>query len=323
MNTWKILLLVTATVVLVGLGCYWLCRRNKQTKNQFEIRDLRKRGENIKEWTPALISNPLTHGGTTATITKIFKIIAPPGDNLTFGAADPFMVSGYVFAELMREGKARLGHIGVAKMSADSDELVFVSVIKESFHLSYPYVFNHRGVWYMIPEAYQSGGILLYESTKFPYKWKKGITISSIDGIDSIPFKLGERWYLFTTSAKSGQNYILVTENFPKGKWSILKKDVVPGRGGGQAIYLEGGNVILPIQPPTEKYGEFIILYEVDRNLKFQELRKIEAPKGAEGLHHLSYQPSTNKFMVDLNWYSGSRMGHNDKDLVVVTAAEN
>ena len=41
-------------------------------------------------------------------------------------------------------------------------------MLKEPFHLSYPYVFKHKGTYYMIPESRAAGAVRLYRARSFP-----------------------------------------------------------------------------------------------------------------------------------------------------------
>ena len=257
-------------------------------------------------WIPAFIDNPLS--GNISNI-KTLKPILPKNCNKTFGAADPFIVNGYVFAELMKKGKGILnknkGIIAVAKIT--DTVLDFKPIIEESFHMSYPYVFKHSENWYMIPETYQSGSILLYKATSFPYKWEKVGSIYEIDGMDSIPFYLNNKWYIFTSSVKTGETLIITTDNFPSGPWTVERKKPLPKgyRGGGQALYIDG-EVLLPLQPPStllHGYGWKLELFKINNGLIFHKTKTLLPPDKAGGLHHLSYDHSTGKYMVDLRHY--------------------
>jgi hypothetical protein len=211
-------------------------------------------------------------------------LTVPRGYDEGFGAADPFLVDGYIFTEIMKEGK---GIIAVAESWGES--LDFIPVLEEEFHLSYPSVFRHEGIWYMIPEAYQSGSILLYRTDDFPH---------------STVFNLGGRWYMFTTSVRSKENMILTTDNFPVGPWYTAVLSPLPReyRGGGQALY-HNGEVLLPLQPPTtilHGYGWKLEVYKVNRDLSMDKITTIYPPTWTGGVHHLSYDPISNQYMIDV-----------------------
>ena len=253
-------------------------------------------------WTPVLISNPLYK---SYEIYNRPKLILPIGCDLKFGAADPFIINNWIFCELMTistEAVISKGYIGVARLN--NDILRFTPVIDEKFHMSFPYVFYHDNSWYMIPEVYKSGNIFLYKSNNFPFNWERIKSIYKIDGIDSIPFKINNKWYLFTTSEKTKVNMILTTDNFPEGIWYIIKKNILPlhYRGGGSVIYTQT-QVIIPIQPYTcgnKGYGCKLEMYSIDNNLDMKLLHEVIPPYFAKGLHHLSIDPFTGLYICDL-----------------------
>ena len=278
---WKIvfIMLLVIALIVVGVVLYY---------------------KSFYEWSPIIVSDPMNKGKIEPL--KSFELRLPKGYDDGFGAADPFLVNDFVFAEVMKQGK---GIIGVA----DSREgvLKFVPVLEEKFHLSYPHVFSHSGTWYMIPEAYQSGSIILYRAKEFPYEWEKVGKIVDIDGIDSTTFNLEGKWYMFTTSQKTKENMILTTGNFPLGPWRVAKSNPLPKgyRGGGQVLY-HRGELIIPLQPPTtilHGYGWKLELYKLGNDLTMKQVMTLYPPKGAGGVHHLSCDPTTERCMVDLRRY--------------------
>jgi hypothetical protein len=55
-------------------------------------------------------------------------------------------------------------------------------VLREKFHLSYPYVFEEDGEAYMVPECGGSGGIQLYRADRFPDRWVNVSTLVKGEG---------------------------------------------------------------------------------------------------------------------------------------------
>ena len=45
------------------------------------------------------------------------------------------------------------------------------------FHLSYPYIFEYKDNFYLIPETHEKKRLEIWKSIKFPYKWKLHKTI--------------------------------------------------------------------------------------------------------------------------------------------------
>lgn len=60
-------------------------------------------------------------------------------------------------------------------------------VLRESFHLSYPYVFEKDGKVYMMPETHEDNCIQLYEAIDFPKKWEKAdVMVKNVDAVDTV-----------------------------------------------------------------------------------------------------------------------------------------
>src|SRR6476659_1083959 len=83
----------------------------------------------------AQISNPVL---TAASVTDIPAAFV----------ADPFMLQGHLFFEVMRSDSP-VGEIGLASMTNGVEWNYKQIVLREEFHLSYPYVFEWQKSFYM------------------------------------------------------------------------------------------------------------------------------------------------------------------------------
>src|ERR1700744_2683348 len=88
--------------------------------------------------------------------------------------ADPFLLRRdgiwFLFFEALNKTTGR-GEIGYAT-SQDCLSWTYQGVVlKEAFHLSYPYVFEVDGTVYMLPETRQANSIRLYAASSFPGTW--------------------------------------------------------------------------------------------------------------------------------------------------------
>jgi hypothetical protein len=117
--------------------------------------------------------------------------------------ADPFMIRAestwYMFFELAN-ALTRQGEIGLAR-SDDGLRWTYVrSVLREPYHLSYPYVFRAGDAVYMLPETVDTKSIRLYKALDFPTQWSHAATLVSGQeyGDPSIVF-FNERWWLFSS----------------------------------------------------------------------------------------------------------------------------
>ena len=104
----------------------------------------------------------------------------------------------YMFFEVMNCQNGR-GEIGLAT-SQDGVKWTYQQIVlREPFHLSYPYVFEWMNNYYMIPESNEAGAIRLYKAGKFPVEWSLAKTL--IRGprfSDSSIVRCAGKWWLFT-----------------------------------------------------------------------------------------------------------------------------
>jgi hypothetical protein len=74
-------------------------------------------------------------------------------------------------------------------------------VLREPFHLSYPYVFEWRGDFYMIPESRQSRSVRIYRAVSFPHRWEVAHTLlDNVPFVDSSLFRFEEKWWMFAAA---------------------------------------------------------------------------------------------------------------------------
>ena len=72
-------------------------------------------------------------------------------------------------------------------------------VLERPYHLSYPFVFEHDGNTYMLPETAANGTIELYECEEFPHRWVlKKTMMEGVYAVDSTLHFHEGRWWLFT-----------------------------------------------------------------------------------------------------------------------------
>ena len=103
--------------------------------------------------------------------------------------ADPFVIEkenkNYCFVECFdySEKKAK---INVYELSEKGS--VFIgTALEESFHLSFPYIFEFNNDIYMVPESSKNRDIRLYKCQNFPLEWKlEEVLISDIDMTSNI-----------------------------------------------------------------------------------------------------------------------------------------
>ncbi len=103
--------------------------------------------------------------------------------------ADPFLFEKdgktFLFVEMF-DNQTETGVIGYSELI--NGEFTKPKVIlKEKFHLSYPYIFEKNGDIYIMPESHNDNCIRLYKATAFPDKWEKSqVLIDNINTVDTV-----------------------------------------------------------------------------------------------------------------------------------------
>jgi hypothetical protein len=113
--------------------------------------------------------------------------------------ADPFLAregdNWLMFMEVMNAETGR-GEIALAR-SRDGVEWSYEGVVlREPFHLSYPYVFASDGRHYMIPETLGAGAVRLYAGDPFPKKWRHVRDVIPGEYADPSIFERDGRWWM-------------------------------------------------------------------------------------------------------------------------------
>jgi len=182
--------------------------------------------------------------------------------------ADPFIILHqsklYMFFEILDKSLGR-GVIGLAT-SQDGEKWKYDKVVlKENFHLSYPYVFEHNNIIYMIPETSEAGKVLLYKSKYFPYEWEVTSTLIEGNYVDASVFQYKNKWWMF--AGKSGKLHLFYTDQL-NGPWiehpksPLISNNVQITRPGGRVI-VEDDQIYRYTQDSKPNYGSAIRVFKI------------------------------------------------------------
>lgn len=124
--------------------------------------------------------------------------ILPIGNNYW---ADPFLYERkgktYIFFETYNYS-TRKGHISVGCLE-ESGFRYLGDVITADYHLSFPFLFDHDGELYMLPETSQAKRLEIWRCIDFPLQWELHKTaFEGVSLADSILLNHKEAWWLFT-----------------------------------------------------------------------------------------------------------------------------
>lgn len=90
------------------------------------------------------------------------------------------------------------GHIKAGRLEAN--ELVDIrTVLAPGYHLSFPFLFEHDGELFMMPESCAMRRIELWRCIGFPDRWELHSTaLEGTNAADSMLAQIGGQWWLFT-----------------------------------------------------------------------------------------------------------------------------
>jgi hypothetical protein len=139
------------------------------------------------------------------------------------------------------------------------------TVLSRPFHLSYPYIIEHAGEVFMIPESQRAGEIALYWAREFPHQWvRETALLSGIPGAEASVLRHGDRWWMFFTvvgpqARDQRELHVAYAENLT-GPWQLhsqnpVRQDRRAARPGGTPFLTPDGAVILPVQDCGRTYG--------------------------------------------------------------------
>jgi hypothetical protein len=194
--------------------------------------------------------------------------------------ADPFIISHnskyYMFFEILDKSSGK-GIIGLATSSNGSDWNYEKTVLREIYHLSYPYVFKFNDDFYMIPESSEANRVLLYKAKNFPYEWEIAAELINGKYVDSSIFQYNDKWWMF--AGKSGKLHLFFSDSL-EGKW--LEHPKSPLISNNNKITRPGGRVIVDknriyryTQDGEPSYGSAVRVFKVN-NLTEKEYEEEE-----------------------------------------------
>ncbi len=216
--------------------------------------------------------------------------------------ADPFIVRDgprwHMFFEVLEAGSRR-GVIGLAASDNGWSWRYQRIVLREPFHLSYPYVFAAEGSYYMIPESGYAACIRLYRAAEFPHRWELVAQLLGGTYWDASIIQWQGLWWLFALDDQA--SLCLFHAPQLRGPWSshprspIVRHNRNVSRPGGRLILYEG-KILRYAQDGEPTYGSSLRAFRVDE-LSTTEYREHEltgspvlAGTGrgwnATGMHH-------------------------------------
>jgi hypothetical protein len=183
--------------------------------------------------------------------------------------ADPFGLRRgdalHVFVEAF---DYRTKHAVIERHELDAGTLRWLgssTALARPFHLSYPYVFEHEGQVYMVPESHQAGEIALYRATESLDHWERQCALlPDVPGADASLIEFDGRWWMFYTQVGAGardqRELHLAHAPTLTGPWQPLaanpvRVDLSGARPAGRPYVGADGCLRLPVQDCSTGYG--------------------------------------------------------------------
>jgi hypothetical protein len=231
--------------------------------------------------------------------------------------ADPFFIRvnpWFVFFEVLRHD-TNLGEIGLA---TSDDGFVWTYkqiVLREDFHLSYPYVFKWQNTFYMIPETLGANGVCLYEAEEFPLRWSRKAKLIEGQYADPSIVRYNDLWWLFACSTPYRHDTLrLFFAEDLCGPWRehpqspMIREDMRRARPAGRVL-IDNGKLIRFAQDCLPRYGSRVRAFDILEltTTTYAEVENAASPVlqpsgsgwNALGMHHIdAYQQSDGTWLA-------------------------
>jgi len=198
--------------------------------------------------------------------------LIPPMDRFW---ADPFPIQVgndyYIFHEelLFSTGKGSIV-LTVVDDKGRCDRPI--PILETDYHLSYPFVFQWDGDFFMMPETASRRRVEVYRCVDFPVHWKlERVVLRDLTALDPTPALLFGRWWLFANIPAYGAGHLdelhLFYSDSPLGPWTPhrdnpIKSDVRSARPAGR-IFENQGEFYRPAQDCSTRYGSAVVLNRI------------------------------------------------------------
>jgi hypothetical protein len=209
--------------------------------------------------------------------------------------ADPFLLKKqdvtYLFFEeyVYKTQRGRISYATIDESGGIGEPQV---VLERPYHLSYPFIFEYRGEFYMIPETAQNRAIEVFRCSRFPDQWEYHKTIMpKVQAVDATLFQHSMRWWMFVNIAHEGGStwdelHLFYSDDPLSTDWTPhpmnpIVSDVRSARPAGR-IFRRAGGLVRPSQDSSLRYGYALnfnsitklTIYEYEEEL----LERIEPP---------------------------------------------
>lgn len=218
-----------------------------------------------------------------------YKKITPPKGRFW---ADPHVIykddQYYVFFEEFFYEKKK-GHISMLVIDEKGNCTSPTRILERPYHLSYPFVFQWDGEYYMVPDTLKHRSIEIYKCTEFPNRWDYHKTImTDVSAVDSTIFYHRQKWWLFANireyegASSWDELFLFFADNPLSDHWNShpanpIVSDVRRSRPGGRVFEINT-KIYRPSQDCSKGYGYSI---KINRIVSLSETEYHEEEVGS------------------------------------------
>lgn len=194
--------------------------------------------------------------------------------------------------------------------------------LRAPYHLSYPFLLEHDGQVYMLPEAHRSGKLTLYRAVNFPTRWEAVATLLDMPAIDASIIHYQDTWWMFfalpgSNGRAMNELHIAYADSLLT-PWRLHPQNPVrtgydSSRMGGTP-FIHEERLYLPVQDCRKTYGGALRLLRVDsmtthhfHAMVAHDIAASLFATGYEGCHTLSACEGFTLFDVKKTQYSAQR----------------
>lgn len=276
----------------VMLGLFWsLVWRNLSRK----IHEFFKK----PHWSIALFKGAL-EGKEVLIKSEALEVWDHP-DSKNFYWADPFPIShGGKEYILVEEFDKRTQKGRIVCLEKAGDKILSYPVLNDPWHLSYPFVWEENGMFYLIPESAGSGKIYCYKALEFPFRWEKKSLFFYQEAYDPTLFKWDGVYWLFVNQKAHSECspfdelHLYFSDNLENPSWQAhpqnpIVSDVRKSRPAGR-LFSKNGMLYRPAQDSGLRYGHRVRIQKI-QVLSKEEYREttvqtLESGSGlVQGIH--------------------------------------
>lgn len=250
-------------------------------------------------------------------------------NSFRYWCADPFVITAgakdYIFFEMFDRFKGK-GVIGYREIEQNGKIGKMHKAYESKNHLSFPFIFEHNGDYYMMPESSYDRNLTLLKASHFPDKWEVVKTWFEGEKIcDSVLFKNNnDAVFLLTQPVEHPYTHAkLNLYSYQNGEWAPCKLNpVVDDRSAARmagAVFIHNGGIIRPSQD-CESYGDAVNFSRIDRveaeayeeslicRIRCSDLKLIESTNCYHGIH--TYNSNDRYEVIDLKNKDTVRFGY-------------